>query len=45
MILTIFYELDLYPKSLLEDAFPKSLVTKYYGRNVVFSNGEVSIVS
>jgi hypothetical protein len=37
--------LDLYPKSLLEQTFPRSLIAKYYGKNVVFSNGEVSIVS
>ncbi|GBC01637.1 hypothetical protein RclHR1_04270015 [Rhizophagus clarus] len=31
---------DLYPKALLEESFPKSLVSKYYGKNVVFSNGD-----
>ncbi|GBC31260.2 cytochrome P450 [Rhizophagus irregularis DAOM 181602=DAOM 197198] len=27
------FELDLYLKALLEESFPKSLVTKYYGTN------------
>ncbi|GBB91360.1 hypothetical protein RclHR1_01860014 [Rhizophagus clarus] len=34
---------DLYPKSLLEELFPRSLVAKYYGTNVVISNGDVSL--
>lgn len=38
-----FDELDLYPKILLEESFPRSLVAKYYGTNVAVSNGDVSI--
>ncbi|PKY56887.1 cytochrome P450, partial [Rhizophagus irregularis] len=32
----------LYPKALLKESFPKSLLTQYYGVNLVFSNGDVS---
>ncbi|RIA97960.1 cytochrome P450 [Glomus cerebriforme] len=31
---------DLYPKALLEEFFPGSLLAQYYGTNVVFSNGD-----
>ncbi|CAB4388477.1 unnamed protein product [Rhizophagus irregularis] len=32
---------DLYPKALLKELFPKSLITQYYGRvNLVLSNGD-----
>ncbi|CAG8434030.1 9718_t:CDS:2 [Funneliformis mosseae] len=35
----VFSKTDLYPKSSLEESFPGSLMTNYYGTNVVFSNG------
>lgn len=31
-MMLFFDELDLYPKILLEESFPRSLVAKYYGR-------------
>ncbi|GBC06725.1 hypothetical protein RclHR1_00700024 [Rhizophagus clarus] len=40
LVKDILTKTDLYPKALLEESFPRSLVTKYYGTNVVFSNGE-----
>ncbi|RIA87168.1 cytochrome P450 [Glomus cerebriforme] len=32
---------DLYPKISFEEVFPRALITKYYGTNVVMSNGDV----
>ncbi|GES99836.1 cytochrome P450 [Rhizophagus clarus] len=37
----IMTKTDLYPKHLLEDSHPRSLLTKFYGTNVVLSNGDV----
>ncbi|CAB4414962.1 unnamed protein product [Rhizophagus irregularis] len=36
----ILTKTDLYPKALLKESFPKSLLTQYYGVNLVFSNGD-----
>ncbi|CAB5381566.1 uncharacterized protein OCT59_007081 [Rhizophagus irregularis] len=34
-------KVNLYPKALLKELFPKSLITQYYGRvNLVLSNGD-----
>ncbi|CAI2177351.1 1454_t:CDS:10 [Funneliformis geosporum] len=41
LIKDVFAKTDLYPKLSLEEAFPGSLMTSYFGTNVVFSNGDV----
>ncbi|PKY30822.1 cytochrome P450, partial [Rhizophagus irregularis] len=41
LVKDIMTKTDLYPKALLEESFPTSLITKYYGTNVVLSNGDV----
>ncbi|PKC66595.1 cytochrome P450 [Rhizophagus irregularis] len=41
LVKDIMTKTDLYPKALLKESFPTSLLTKYYGTNVVLSNGDV----
>ena len=40
----MIHELDLYPKFSYKELFPKSLINEYYGTNLAFSNGDVSVV-
>ncbi|RIA87172.1 cytochrome P450, partial [Glomus cerebriforme] len=41
LVKDVITKIDLYPKVLLDESFPGSLLAQYYGTNVVFSNGDV----